>query len=185
MKETWSVVVIHGEEGAKAQADNFCGQLTKRFWDRFDFKVCSWAFGDLKTQEEAAAAARAAVKADFIVICGCAEAGLPEHLRWWIESWVGERGDREGILVGLLTSPGGAETELVETHARLRDSAHRSGMDYLTELPQSFSWPIPESIEAYSERAGTTTAVLDEILHHQAMPSALTAEERGPRVYPR
>jgi hypothetical protein len=47
-------------------------------------------------------------------------------------------------------------------------------MDYLTEVPQEITQPIPNSLESFSERAQQVTSVLREILHKPTLPRQLT-----------
>jgi hypothetical protein len=71
-----------------------------------------------------------------------------------------------------LTDPGtGQAGPSVEKYAYLRNAAHRAGMDYLTQIPQSISSrSIPDSLDSYSQRADKVTSVLDGILHQKAPP---------------
>lgn len=173
-KTAWSVVVAYEDTAAREQAVDFCDQLVRRFWARSEFEVGWWSFSLLQAEHVAMEAADMAARADLIILSLVRQDVLPAVVKRWIESWLARRGDCEGILAGLMGQ--GAAADRLETHNHyyLRQVAHRGGMDYLTQLPQSISRLIPESPESYTRRAAQVTTVLDEILHHQAPPPAMT-----------
>jgi hypothetical protein len=76
-----------------------------------------------------------------------------------------------------LFGPGLPEVDNQAKQYYLRQLAHGSAMDYLTQVPQSISRSIPESLDFYTQRAGQVTHVLDEILHQQPLPPVLTSAE--------
>lgn len=169
-KAAWSVVVVHEDAAAREQAVDYCDQLVKRFWARFEFEVSWWSFSLLQTQAVAVDAAAKAARADLVIISSLQRGDFPLPVKGWMEGWLSRRGDREGILTGLL-GPGAAESGLeAPKHLYLRRLAHSGGMDYLTQVPQNISRSIPESLEFYTQRAAQVTSVLDEILHQQALP---------------
>ncbi len=90
-----------------------------------------------------------------------------------MESWLQQRGDREGTLVGLMAPseeyPGGEG----QKHYYLRNAAHRGALDYLTHIPQDISRPIPDSLDSYTARADQVTSLLDDILRQQTVPPNL------------
>jgi len=92
----------------------------------------------------------------------------------WVESWLERRGERDGALMDLIN--GGAQGEKAggEAHIYLRQVAHRGGMDYLTQEPETICWSFPDSAESYTTRAHSMTTVLDEILKTQRAPPQLS-----------
>jgi hypothetical protein len=171
-KAAWSVVAVYEDNAAREQAVDFCDQLVKRFWAQFEFDVSWWSFGLLQKDAVAIEAAAKAAQADLVIISSVQREDLPTPVKRWIESWRGRRGDREGILAGLLGPELAGRWEAAK-HYYLRQVAHQAAMDYLTQVPQNISRGIPESLESYSERAAQVTSVLDEILHQQALPPVL------------
>ena len=124
-------------------------------------------------------AAEKAARADLIVFSAAPDGPFPVLVKAWIEAWLSHRGDREGMLVGLLEaagSPGGrgrAKTSLISATA-----AHRGAMDYLTQVPQDLSRAIPDSLDSYTRRADQVTSLLDDILHQQATAAAACCLEQ-------
>ena len=172
-KAAWSVVVIYEDTAAREQAVDFCDQLVKRFWASFEFEVSWWSFGLLQNEPVAMEAAEKAARADLVILSALQHEDFPVRVKGWMESWLSRRGDREGILAGLL-GPGLAESGLeAPQHLYLRQVAHRGAMDYLTQVPQNILRSIPESPESYTTRAAQVTSVLDEILHQQAGPPVM------------
>jgi hypothetical protein len=90
-----------------------------------------------------------------------------------METWLGQRGDREGLLVGLMESGGSPGVGEGEKHHCLRNAAHQGAMDYLTQVPQNIARSIPDSLDSYTERADQVTSLLDDILHQQPPPPHL------------
>jgi hypothetical protein len=173
-KTAWSVVVVYEDAAAREQAVDFCDQLVKRFWARFEFQVNWWAFGLLQSEPTATEAAEKAAQADLVILSTLRQEDFPARVKGWIESWLCRRGDREGFLVGLMERGDVLSGQEAQKHHYLRQAAHRGAMDYLTQVPQDISHAMPESLESCSQRAAHVSSVLDEILRQQAPPPVLT-----------
>ncbi len=164
MKAKWSVLVVYDGDGARQSATQFCDRLVERFWAESEFDVSWCSFDHLEHEQETAATIDKAANANLVVFA--AERELPLHVLDWVELWLARRGEREGVLVGLP----GEGAEAAGTHLYFRHIAHRAGMDYLTELPQSMTFPIPESPESCAKRAHQLTSTLDGILQFSPPP---------------
>jgi hypothetical protein len=170
-KPAWSVVVVYEDVAARERAVNFCDLLVKRFWARFEFNLSWWSLEELHGGYSAQEAARKAVDADLIVAATKPDEGMPRPLRDWMEGWLGRRRSHEGSLVGLGELKAGVSGVSAEKYVYLRNAAHRGGMDYLTEIPQSISSrSIPDSLDSYNQRADKVTSVMDGILHRKTPP---------------
>jgi hypothetical protein len=172
-KMTCSVVVIYQSKEAREEAVKFCDRLIERFWAGYEFDVNWCGFDVLGEARAARDASLKAVEADLIIFATGSGAEIPAEIKEWVETWAGQRGDREGALVGLMDPGPGLSGVMAEKFVYLRSVAHRGGMDYLTQAPQELSRTIPDSIESYTERADQVTSVLDEILHYKAPHSSL------------
>jgi hypothetical protein len=164
-KATWSVVVVYEDAQTRELAVAFCDRMVQRHWANLNFDVSWWSFDSLAEADSANNAATKTVAADLLLVATRPEKELPFHIRAWAESWIPQRSERDGNLVGLPTPDVEDGPETAATRAYLRTLALRSGMDYLTEFPEDLSHPIPESLEVYAERANQVTSVLDEILN--------------------
>ena len=173
-KRTWSVVVVYEDAAAREEAVRFCDLLIERFWARYEFDVGWWSFAMLEEDDSAREATRKATEAALIVFAPRLDGEVPIAVQKWIEGWLGDRGDREGALVGLLDPGAGLSGGLASKYVYLRTVAHRCGLDYLTQLPEDIARAIPDSLESYNERAAQVTSVLDEILHQPALPPHLS-----------
>jgi hypothetical protein len=173
-KTAWSVVVVYDDAAAREQAVDFCDQLVKRFWARFEFDVSWWSFGLLQKEPVATEAAEKAARADLVILSSLRQEDFPAPVKGWIEGWLTRRGNREGILAGLVDPGAGSSGRRAWKHHYLRQVAHRGAMDYLTQVPQNIWHSIPESLDSYTQRAAQVSSVLDEILHHEAPPPVLT-----------
>jgi hypothetical protein len=173
-KAAWSVLVAYEDAAAREQAVNFCDQLVQRFWTRFEFDVSWWSFDMLQQETAATEAAERAAQADLIVFASTLPGDFPVPVLGWMENWLRRRGDREGILAGLIDPGADSSGREGRKHNYLRRIAHRAAMDYLTQVPHSLWRAMPESLDSYSERAGRVSSVLDEILHHPAPPQSFS-----------
>ena len=174
-KAAWSVVVVYEDAAARERAVGFCDQLVSRFWAKCDFDVGWWPFTMLAEAGTAKEAALKAAGADLILFSATPEGDFPLALKAWIETWLNKRGDREGMLVGLMdpsADPAGREGQ---KHQCLRNAAHHGAMDYLTQVPQDIAFSIPDSLDSYTQRADQVTSLLDDILHQQAPPPNLAS----------
>ena len=169
MKTPWSVIVVYEDAATREEAVKFCDGLVEQFWKQNELELSWWSFDLLQHAPYARQAAQQAIEASLIIFAVRPEGEMPEHLRAWIETWVGQRTEFEGALIGLMDAVAGlnsVQPDKPDKHVLLRNVAHRGGMDYLTHVPPNFLHSIPESIDSYSTRAGQVTSVLDEILRH-------------------
>ena len=164
------VVVVYEDSQCRDEAVKFCDLLVQRFWATHGFEINWLAFSNLQpTSSAAAESAEKAVNAALILFVTRPQGELPIDVMLWIQKWSSKRGEREGVLVGLLDQ--GAMNGLADDkHLYLRNVAHRVGMDYVTKMPENISRGIPDSIDSCSQRAQRVTSVLDEILRKQPIP---------------
>jgi hypothetical protein len=172
-KAAWSVVVVYEDPATRERAVGFCNQLVKRFWTRFEINVSWWSFALLEECPAAKEAAERAARADLIVFSAAPEGDFPAQVKDWIETWLIRRGDREGMMAGLLEPADNSTAREGPRHVCLRNAARRAAMDYLTQVPQDISRSIPDSLESYTARADQVTSLLDDILRRQTPPPHL------------
>jgi hypothetical protein len=173
MKTTRSVVVIHESPETRSVAMAFCDCLVQRFWATFDFDPAWWAFEALNDSGTARAAAAKAADAALVLFAVTPGRPLPAEVKSWVDLWLSQRGDREGLLIGLVGVEERPSPKAAEIHLYLRSVAHRAGMDYLTEVPENLAPPVPESPESCADRAREVTSLLHEILHKPPPPPPL------------
>jgi hypothetical protein len=173
MKPTWSVAVLYDDVEAREAATVFCDQLVQKFWAEFQFDVSWWPFTAAKEPRAAKEAAKKAAQAELLIFAPHPDREIPPELVDWVELWLTLRGRREGAMArtGTASTHAGARNELY-----LRNVAHRAGVDYLTDVPQTIRESIPESPESCTARAEQMTSVLDEILHHSPRAGKFTAK---------
>ena len=164
---TWPVVVVYENTKAHKEAVRFCDQLVKQYWETHDLEVNWCSFETLGETPAAMEAAEKAAMAGLLVFATAPEGEMPEAVKDWIKVWLSRRGEREGVLVGLMGS--GAETSggREDKHAYLRNVAHSGGMDYLMHIPPALAHSIPDSLDWCTERASRSSSVLDDILRDQ------------------
>jgi len=170
MKTTWSVVILFEDAQTREKAVKFCDQLVERFWARCEFRMIWLSFSTLRDPNAARDAHAKARGADVIVFAARPQDPVSGAVTDWVERCLANRTGREGTLAGLIEGGPVLTGGAAEKHAWLRGAAHRAGMDYLTEVPQEITRPIPNSLESFSERAQQVTSVLNEILHKPVHP---------------
>jgi hypothetical protein len=171
----WSVVVVHEDTAARERAVGFCDQLVGRFWQECEFEVSWCPFASLEEAASAQEAAEKAARADLILFSAASEGDFPRAVKAWIEAWLHQRGEREGMLIALMEPAGDVSSREGPRHWCLRDAAHHGAMDYLTHVPLDLVRSMPESLESYTERADQVTSLLDGILHQQSPPPNLSS----------
>ena len=172
-KGVWSVVVVYEDPAARERAVAFCDQLVSRYWAELEFNLSWWSFAVLEDASSAKDAADKAVCADLIAIAAKPEGDFPQPVKRWVETWLTQRGDREGMLVSLLELAAGTGSLEGPKDHYLRHAAHHGAMDYLTQVPEDLSLSIPESLDSYTQRADQVTSLLDDILRQQVPPPHL------------
>jgi hypothetical protein len=173
-KAAWSVVVVYEDTAARERAVTFCDQLVGRFWDKCEFDVSWWSFTLLNQEPANEEAAQKASQADVIVFAATPEGDFPQLVKAWVDTWLSQRSDREGMLVGLLEQAAGADDREGPKHHYLRKAAHHGAMDYLTKVLPDTALSIPESLDSYTERAEQVTSLLNDILHQPPPPPHLS-----------
>jgi hypothetical protein len=173
-KAFWSVVVVYQDGAARERAVDFCDQLVARFWSRFAFDVSWWSFDQLEELIAAGEAKQKATGAELIVFSSTLEGEPPLHVKAWLEGTLGQRKEREGVLVGIMDAPPVPPVAEAPKHRYLRTAAHQAAMDYLTQLPPDLARTMPDSLDSYTSRADHVTSLLDNILHQQpSLPTPL------------
>jgi len=171
VKEQCEILIVYEDAITRAEAVRFCDSLVQKFWSRNNFQIEWCPVTDLQSEDSAREHRETAASAHVLIFALRPEAGAPHHLHAWVESWLDQRGEREGTLIGLLDATVSGESG--STYAFLRRVAHRAGMDYMTQMPSSILHSIPDSADSYTDRAMEVTRVLDDILHEHGKPSIL------------
>lgn len=159
------VTVIYEDEVTRDAAVDFCDHLVGKFWAQSGFDVAWYSFREIMEQHRYQESIEKTAEADLIVLATHPDGWVPSEIRTWTESWVTERGEREGAMVGLLDPARNGEA-LTNKYTWARNLAHRAGLDYLTEAPDTLQ-SFPDCLDTFSERAEATTSVLSGILDRQ------------------
>lgn len=170
MKSKWSVLALYEDANGRQLAVEFCDGLVQRFWSEHGFEIgwCHWAqISEPVSLKESAEKARAA---DFIVVAPGQGGNIPALVKRWLELVLRNRGEREGVLVGLAGYEPEHSAAAAASQAYLRKLAHESSMDYLTTVPECLTCGVPESTDAFAQRATEVTSTLDGILSYSPLP---------------
>ena len=173
-RERWLALVVCEEELSHARALSICEHLTRKFWGDIEFTFSWWLFTNLEYAVNAEEAAHVAVEADMIFFATQPQGDFPDSVISWIGTWASRRGNRDGALVWITgdeNAPGGGTRQLY-----LRQVAHRAGMDFLSELPESLAPVLPDSPEWFANRASAMGTVMDGILKQTGSPPGLALQ---------
>ncbi|HZR18547.1 MAG TPA: hypothetical protein VFE51_14745 [Verrucomicrobiae bacterium] len=174
MKTKWAVLAVYQDAAAREAAVKFCDGLVQRFWPETSFDLDWHDWQTLGDNEPAQQARQKVQDANIIIIASSSGGTIEPFVRRWLELALSQRSDREGILVGLSAETDGPlRAEAAATQQYLRKLAHQSGLDYLTSVPPSLCYSVPETIEACNLRATQVTSVLDKILHRATVPPSM------------
>ena len=155
------ILVVSDSTEARERALRACSHLLSETADSGIHWCSPRSLNDPRHAEEMA---KNAVVSDMIIFSGTADGDFTPELKLWLEGWLFKRSSREGVIIGLFSSPSGRLREVASLKEMyLRESAHSAGLDYLSHLPTGPRM-IPDSLDAYNVRAVQVTSVLDEIL---------------------
>lgn len=169
MNKNCSVVVLHEDEPTREQAIRCLNDLVESAWRHFEFSTDWASLEDLRDQAIACGVAEKASKADFVIFSLRSDGEFPFETLEWIERWLQSREEsHEGALVGLFLDHGDS---CQQKEIFLRNLARKTGLDFLTRLPEGSMGNIPDSLNSFNERATCMTGVLDEILQNPPPPS--------------
>jgi hypothetical protein len=129
------VVVVYEDTSCRTGAMLVCNRLVQEFWTEIEFKFSWWRFDYLRDSLLAASAARAACKADLILVSAHSNRPFPGPLVQWIESWTSRR-TGNGALMGLFWANNGQADAASPKQIYLRQIARRAGMEFLPTLPR-------------------------------------------------
>jgi hypothetical protein len=167
MKAVSPILVLCENDHCRPAAVAFCDRLVKRFWTSCEFDVSWLYFHDLADQAKFDTAVNQAASAVMLIFSMRPGSAIPGEVQAWAEVWTGQRREREGSIVAVGDPGHIAAGGVSQNFVYLRSLAHRAGLDYLTELPETIGQNIPDGLEAYPERAQQVTSVLDQILQRK------------------
>jgi len=174
-KETCQVIVLFEDIASREFVARSSKDLSEPVQPGGPLEVCWFSLSALAEAGTARDLAHRAARADFIIFAGARAGDWPSEVKLWMETWISQRGEREGAIVGIVIPENpAAPVEIASLkEVYLRHAAHRAGMDYLCQVPAAISKGMPDSLESCSARAGQITSLLDEILSAAAHQSTL------------
>ncbi|HOX58860.1 MAG TPA: hypothetical protein P5205_16825 [Candidatus Paceibacterota bacterium] len=118
----------------------------------------SWRVNDLAHPDALAAAGRAAMRADVLIVSLRDAAELPLSLYLWVDEWLPHRLTRTSALVALIAVPVQPDAQSGLTRRFLESVARKAGMDFLPrerKLPEEpFALPVLAKVEPLAAWAG-------------------------------
>ena len=138
-----SVVVVYEDTATRDRAIGLFEGMFAQLGPETDLEVSWWRFGFLRDPHLAAQAADAAARAGLILFSTHAGAGLPAHVRDWIERWASRKSTQPSALAALIGMVGDAQQGLTPIHYFLQGVALRARMDFMPHAA------IPLSVSQY------------------------------------
>ena len=168
-QESCTVLVLYEDTATRRRGLTACDYLVQHFWAEVEFEFHWWRTDFLADASLAAAAAEKAARANLIFLCSAATGEPSVALKAWFDSWIGNRREREGLLVNLLTGDPPAQHRRAG-ESFLRDISRRAELDYLGTFPQTSTGTFPASVADAEQRAKTMSAILDGLLREPPRP---------------
>jgi hypothetical protein len=128
----FNVVIICQDSAAGKRAKHFYNRVIRELVDECDFGMELWNFQVLAFPEIGNAAAKAAARADIVILSMHRKAQLSVQTRDWIERWSGLIGDDRSALLALLDQPGMSRGTVASSLDYLRKIADRKGISFYT-----------------------------------------------------
>ena len=128
----FKVAIIYEDGAAGKRAKHFYDRVIRELVDECDFSLEPWSFQVLAVPEIGNSAAKAAARADFVILSMHRKAQLSTQTRDWIERWSGLITDNESALVALLDQPEITRGTVASTLDYLRKVAERKGISFYT-----------------------------------------------------
>jgi hypothetical protein len=138
-----NVTVVYEDPLTRYWVDELWGRVG-RLIGGGEVRRKAWRIGDLVQQAVFGDAARAAAKADVLVIAVRDTKEVPLILYVWIDAWLPRRAGLPGALVALIGVPAQPDAQGGCTLRLLEAVARKAGLDYLPrecKLPD----PLPDS----------------------------------------
>jgi len=170
-EEALSALVVYEDAITRNRAMDICDRLVRKFWSDMEFVFSWWRSDFLRDAQFATEAARVAAGSDLIFFSAHAGRELPSYVETWIETWLPERGKRNGVLVAMIGTVDDQIKGLTPIHVYLREVAQRANMDYLPQVVDAPLNQLNASIETITRRAEKVTSLLDGILHRPVIPT--------------
>jgi len=165
-RETWTVTVLYEDTDIRQRAMQVSDHLMRRFWSDIEFDFNWWRFSFLEDPVLARQAGRHLADSNVLILALRREGDLPASFKQWLEASLEARGVREGVLIALFDEEGTPPPLGSRKDLGLRRLAQRSGMDYLTEAPNTLPGGLPNSLDGFSQRAEEHTSIIENILSH-------------------
>ncbi|HUR45330.1 MAG TPA: hypothetical protein VMZ27_05565 [Candidatus Saccharimonadales bacterium] len=140
---TIQVVIAFEDLAAGKRGKQVYDYLTHRLTD-FEFDHEVWKFSALECERILESAARQAAAADIIMLALHGSNPLPEALKNWIETWVGQNGNPMALVV-LFDQECEATPEMMKTRAYLEEVARRGKLDLFMQPQKSRNMLTEES----------------------------------------
>jgi hypothetical protein len=141
-KSKFKVVVIYEDGPTGRRAKHFYDTLVQELEDECAFSLQLWNFQVLAIPELRESAIESAAQADFVILSLHGKAGLPVHIRKWIETWsklIIGKGPALIALIDKSTTRGGTKDLAL---AYLKRVAKRTEVDFFghTFLKPAGNW---------------------------------------------
>lgn len=147
---SFELSVVHEDEITRERAAQLQQRLVEQFQREYDFITTWWelqAFADFSVLE---AAARAAARADMVILSLETGRELPPNTLRWSEAWLARRTERKGALVALVQHRPESLQSILPVRSYLQTVARLGQMDFFFHSSGSIP-DLPFSLHATRE----------------------------------
>lgn len=129
-RPTFYVVIIYEDSWAGRRAKYFYDRITREVEDQCDFNLELWSFQVLALPGIGNSAARAAARADFVILSMHGKSQLSVQIRDWILRWSRLIADCQPALVALLDGRAKGRVTVASTLDYLRGIANQNNISF-------------------------------------------------------
>jgi hypothetical protein len=129
-KSKLKAVVIYEDGSTGRRAKHFYDKLTHALEDECSFNLELWSFQVFAIPELRELAVESAAQADFVILSLHGKAGLPVHIREWIETWSELIIGNGPALIALVDKPATRDGTNASALAYLKRVAKRTKVDF-------------------------------------------------------
>jgi hypothetical protein len=123
------VAVIYDSLRSQVEALELYSKLVDGLGSEIEFESSWWSFEQLRNTRTSKEAARAAARADFVIL-GLAAHNLSAEFKSWMILWPSWRRDQETALIGLIGTEPGKEKDTATAQVWLKQGASGAGFSF-------------------------------------------------------
>ena len=133
-----AVVAAYEDSPTDARVNEFCQRLSAHLGPDCEIAKQMWLFTELRMAQLRTIAAGDAAKADLIIVSVHHAESLPDEIKTWVETWLGQKGARPIFLLALFDPLHQGDSSSMKSY--LETMARRGKIEFLAQSEE-----VPEN----------------------------------------